>query len=140
MKSVITACALNLVISAPLLAADGPAGPGQHTWPPPSGINAAPAVNPGAYPAPAQPPAFATKSYSQGYVPPYGRYPAYPREAPVRPPGADWPDAAYGYADMQPPPQPGRPVQVIPPPGVPLEGDIMDTTPYPVRHWRPAGQ
>ena len=64
------------------------------------------------------------------------RYRASRGEAPVLPPGADWPDAAYGYADMTPPP-PGYPVQVIPPPGIPLEGEIMDTTPHPVRHFRP---
>ena len=139
MKSIITGCALSFIISTPLLATEFPAGPSQPDWPPPGGMTARSAGNPEAYPArPVQAQAFAQRTFPRGYMPAYDpRYQAYRGEAPVLPPGADWPGTAYGYADMAPPPPPGYPVQVIPPPGIPLEGDIMDTTPRPVRHFRP---
>ena len=142
MKSIITGCVLSLVASTPLLAADGPMGPGRADWPPRGGVYAAPPGNPAAYPARSvQAPVAAGKAFPQGYVAPYNyRFRGSPREAPVLPPGADWPDTAYGHADVAPPPQPGYPVQVIPPPGIPLKGDIMDTTARPVRHWRPEGR
>ncbi len=141
MKFIIAGWVLSLVISTPLLAADGPMGPGRADWPPPGGVYAKPSGNPAAYPArPVQAPVAAGKAFPRGYMPPYNyRYQGSPREAPVLPPGAGWPGTAYGYADMTPP-KPGYPVQVIPPPGIPLEGDIMDTTARPVRHWRPEGR
>ena len=117
----------------PLLA-DGPGGPGQPDWPPPGGYA-------GSVTNPAQAYVPAANGFPPGYVPTYNfRAPRHQREAPVLPPSADWPDTAYGYADMAPPPRPGYPVQVIPPPSIPLEGDIMDTTPRPVHHWRPPGR
>jgi len=132
MKFLFAGCVLSLFISTPLLAENRPMGPNQPDWPPPGGY--AKPVSP----AQTQPPA--ANAFPPGYMPPQNfRPPAYTREAPVLPPDADWPDTAYGYADMAPPPQPGYPVQVIPPPGIPLEGDIMNTTTRPVRHWRPQG-
>jgi hypothetical protein len=142
MKSIITGCVLSLVISTPLLAADGPMGPGRADWPPLGGVYARPPGNLAAYPGrPVGAPVSTGKAFPQGYMAPYNyRFQRPPREAPVLPPGGDWPGTAYGHADMAPPPQPGYPVQVVPPPGIPLEGDIMDTTVRPVRHWRPEGR
>lgn len=137
MKLMLVGCVISLVISTPLLAADAPMGPGQPDWPPPGGVYGRSAATPA---MPARAPAPAANGMPRGYMPPYHyQYPAYQqrREAPVLPPGANWPGTAYGYADIAPPPQPGYPVQVVPPPGIPLEGDIMDTTSRPVRNWRP---
>lgn len=136
MKIVFAGCVLSLLISTPLLAENAPVGPINPDWPPPGGY-ARPVTN--SLPAQARPPT--ANGFPQAYRQANNyRFPGYQREAPVLPPDADWPDAAYGYADMAPPPQPGYPVQVIPPPGIPLEGNIMNTTSRPVRHWRPQGR
>ena len=131
MKFKFTGWLFGLIVSAPILAADYPAGPSNPNWPPAGGQYPSPAGNPAvSYPG--------YPSYFDGTTPTY-RYhpPVYRRELPVLPPSADWPGAAYGYEDMMPRPQPGQGVQVIPPPSIPLQGDIMDTTLRPVRQWRP---
>ncbi len=137
MKYVVAGCVISLIIPTSLLAADAPVGPSRPDWPPPGGY-ASPAGSPEGYSTrPVQATSPTANTYPQGRrsAPGY-RYSSYRRDALVLPPGADWPDADYDYIEM-PPPQPGYGVQVIPPPGIPLEGDIMNTTPRPVRHWRP---
>ena len=143
MKLVLEACVLSLMVSTQLLA-EGSMGPARPDWPPPGGGfgNSAGHANP--YIAPRVQPRFSEASTYQPRYMPSGnqRYPGYmqQREAPVFPPGVDWPDAAYARPDVVTPLQPGYPVQVIPPPGIPLEGDIMNTTVKPVRNWRPEDQ
>ncbi len=97
-------------------------------WPPPGGVDA---VQPplGSYGPPAP-----INGHGPGwYWNPWRRPPVAAR---VPPPGADWPEALPAKA---PPLQPGEPVEVVPPPGIPVDqvGPAEVITRQPHHEWRP---
>jgi len=104
-------------------------------WPPPGGLYQV------------QPPAWSQREAAgspfremprpQRYLPSY-RY----RGEFIEPPGPDWPGTDYpepGPAEgVKPPPlQPGHPVEVVPPPGIPVEEVKQQLSRQPQRGWRP---
>ncbi len=122
-------------------------GPGSINWPPPGGVSATPAGR-------------------SAYVPPGQDFRPYPdyqqaqrfRSSPTRqfrkeliaPPGEDWPKAEYyrGEAQALPEPQhpgqlrpepmePGEPVEVVPPPSVPVGEVKSPLSDKPAHGWRP---
>lgn len=98
-------------------------------WPPPGGVDrsAPPLWAPPAESVPRR------HGASRRYLPSY-RYRGW-----VPPPGADWPDAAPPPPPQGPPPllEPGRPVEVVPPPGIPVESVDQQLSRQPQRGWRP---
>ncbi len=117
----------------------GPPSGRQVIWPPPGGLYQS------------QPPAWtpAPLDLNQGNSPygepvPRRRYlPSYRyRGQLVPPPGPDWPDADYPVPAQptmaKPPPlEPGRPVEVVPPPGIPVDEVKQQISRQPKRGWRP---
>lgn len=122
-------------------------GAGSVNWPPPGGLDS---VQPS---LPVQ-----SKPRLDGFRP-YAGYRTAPRYLPsyrrrgefIAPPGPNWPDADYGKskdapaaeAEAEPVPvEPGIPVEVIPPPSIPIEEieEIEATiSDKPQRGWRPTG-
>jgi len=129
------------------------AGPGSINWPPPGGVAAAPQRAPGyGYASPLN------SGLNQGFRP----YPEYQqnqqylyqrqnRQPPelITPPGEDWPNAAYHRqfdssvmpeyrGELRPEPvQKGVPVEVVPPPSIPIDEVKVPVSETPKRDWRP---
>ena len=119
-------------MAAPALAGGGyylnEPGGRNVVWPPPGGVDAV------------QPPLdnYGPPPTANGYRPAWRWYPwGYPpAAAQVPPPGPDWPQAQPVKAS---PLQPGQPVEVVPPPGIPVE-DVEPSqaiTRQPHHEWRP---
>lgn len=116
-------------------------GGGNVVWPPPGGVDR---VQP---PLPAYPPPQGQGYRDYGNVPnPYGRQPGYRRYGEfIRPPGAEWPVGAFGPLPpaapkpLPKPLEPGHPVEVVPPPGIPVDEVKQAISNEPDRGWRPVG-
>lgn len=122
-------------------------GPGSINWPPPGGSAAVQPANPGYGLSP-----------NSGFRP-YAdyqqtqRYHSQPtrkfRNELIRPPGSDWPNADYYESDdkaaepdasgeLRPEPtERGAPVEVVPPPSIPIEEVNAPLSEKPERGWRP---
>ncbi len=126
------------LLASPAILAEGyyahPPSGREVIWPPPGGLyrsqphswGESGTVGPS---LPALPP--------QRYLPSY-RY----RGQYINPPGPDWPDADYGEPAQVPkgesrPLPPGQPVEVVPPPGIPVEEVKQQLSRQPKRGWRP---
>ncbi len=104
-------------------------------WPPPGGLYRVEPPLP-KYPPPAVPgySGPANDWWSNRY------YPGYQRRDFVRPPGPEWPGTLHDKPVMpgKPKPlEPGHPVEVIPPPGIPVDHVKQPLTDKPQRGWRP---
>lgn len=108
-------------------------GGGNVVWPPPGGVDRV-------QPAPVYPPPQGWGYRNYGNVPnPYGYQPGYRRHGEfARPPGTEYPSPP---AAPQPPKplEPGYPVEVVPPPGIPVEEVKQAISNEPKRGWRPVG-
>ena len=105
-------------------------------WPPPGGLYQIQPPDYG-YHAP-------QRDYHMMEGPPRRYLPSYRyRGQYVPPPGPDWPDADYSRQDQtrsEPKPkplQPGQPVEVVPPPGIPVNAVKQKLSRRPSRNWRP---
>ena len=122
-------------------------GPGSFNWPPPGGNAAVQPANP-AYGMPPDTGFRPYPDYQQTQ-----RYRSQPtrrfRNELIKPPGSDWPDAEYyegegkpGEADasgqlQQQPAERGAPVEVVPPPSIPIEEVNAPLSEKPEHGWRP---
>lgn len=144
----------SLVVSTAVLA-EGyypqASGPGSINWPPPGG-NAATQQRMPAYQRPENTDFRPYPDYQQQ---PRYRYPSGQKikNELITPPGEDWPDAAYYKPSEQSPdkfvepqspgelrPQPverGAPVEVVPPPSIPIEEVDVPLSEKPKHDWRP---
>ncbi|BAO43722.1 hypothetical protein [Thiolapillus brandeum] len=135
-----------------LVVADGfypPAeGPGSINWPPPGGVTRRPSPGAGTWNAPME----------QDFRP-YPNYPQAPRfhnpstrqfrKELIAPPGSDWPGADYYQEgqdstakhrpdELHPAPmERGEPVEVVPPPSVPVDEINASISDKPEHGWRP---
>lgn len=148
MRKVAVGVSVSILVSSGLVLADGyysnDGGPGSINWPPPGGVAGMPPQRP-AYPQ-AQNSSF--RPYSTT-AQPTRRY-KYPlpsqqfRNELITPPDENWPQSAYfqgaqEHAGKLPAAvmQRGAPVEVIPPPGVPVSEAGMPLSEKPERGFRP---
>ncbi len=126
-------------------------GPGSINWPPPGG-NAATQQHMPAYQRPAD---TGFRPYPDYRQQPRYRHPSGQKikNELITPPGEDWPDAAYYKPSEHPQdkpvephspgelrPQPverGAPVEVVPPPSIPIEEVDVPLSKKPEHDWRP---
>lgn len=122
-------------------------GPGSINWPPPGGTAVMQPASPAYGPAPDS--AFRPyPSYQQNQRLKYQPTRQFRNEL-IKPPGTDWPNAAYydsGNESLAPEPtgqlrpepeERGAPVEVVPPPSIPIEEVSMPLSKKPERGWRP---
>jgi hypothetical protein len=103
-------------------------------WPPPGGVDRVqpPLWAPGRA---AQPDYGSIETPPPRYLPSYRHWGQY-----VKPPGPGWPEDDTPPAPRlaKPAPlQPGRPVEVVPPPGIPVDEVQQQLSRQPKRGWRP---
>lgn len=155
MRSIISGSLIcSLAVSAAVLA-EGyypqASGPGSINWPPPGGSAATQQRMP-AYQRPAN---AGFRPYPDYKQQPRYRYPSGRKikNELITPPGEDWPDAAYFRPSEQSPdksvelPSPGElrlqpvergaPVEVVPPPSIPIEEVDVPLSEKPEHDWRP---
>ncbi len=145
MRGGFTAILVGILGSAVATAGDyyqGPPSGRQVIWPPPGGLyqSQPPAWTPAPLDSDQGNSYYGAPSPRRRYLPSY-RY----RGQFVPPPGPDWPDADYPVpaqpAVAKPPPlQPGHPVEVVPPPGIPVDEVEQEISRKPKRGWRPVDQ
>ena len=111
-------------------------------WPPPGGLyqSQPPAWTPAPLDSGQGSSVYGEPGPRRRYLPSY-RY----RGQFVPPPGPDWPDADYPVpaqpAAAKPPPlEPGHPVEVVPPPGIPVDEVKQEISRQPKRGWRPVDE